>query len=356
MSSVKQLRAHAIAQTLFPPGTLKAAINRLGFVQADPIRSPARAQDLILRHRVKGYRVGDLERRYAKLNVEEDVLYAYGFLSRHVSNLLHPRNITKDIYELQRKVLKVVRKFGPVHPRELKAHFGDERVVNGWGGYSKATKRALEGLHHRGLLRVARRENGIRIYEADLLPNHSLSSEDRFREIVRVVANILAPVNERFLLSIAAYFKYLVPGIASRKTILRELIHTGEFENQTVDGLSYIWPAAKKVHDEPPRQVRFLAPFDPLVRDRQRFEHLWNWTYRFEAYTPCAKRLRGYYALPLLWVDRVIGWANANVVNEKLSIEIGYVKQRPRDRDFRPELEAEIARLAFFLKLNDTHW
>jgi hypothetical protein len=70
---VSELRDRAIAHTLFPPTTLAKAIVRLGFVQADPIRAPARAQDLILRHRVDGYRVGELDRRYPSLPVEEDL-------------------------------------------------------------------------------------------------------------------------------------------------------------------------------------------------------------------------------------------------------------------------------------------
>jgi uncharacterized protein YcaQ len=70
MSDLGQLRGYAISQSLFSPATLKAAIHRLGFVQADPIRSPARAQDLILRHRVKGYRAGDLDRKYPSLDIE----------------------------------------------------------------------------------------------------------------------------------------------------------------------------------------------------------------------------------------------------------------------------------------------
>src|SRR5918912_485878 len=85
------LRAQAISHSLFPPLPLGRALHRLGFVQADPIRAPARAQDLILRHRVVGYRAGDLERRYAALDVEEDFLYAYGFLARPLWQLLHPR-------------------------------------------------------------------------------------------------------------------------------------------------------------------------------------------------------------------------------------------------------------------------
>ena len=61
--SLDQLRRYAVARSLFPPTTLARAIARLGFVQADPIRAPARAQDLTLRHRVKDYRAGDLVRR-----------------------------------------------------------------------------------------------------------------------------------------------------------------------------------------------------------------------------------------------------------------------------------------------------
>ena len=71
--ALHQLRRYAIARSLFKPTTLKRAIDKLGFVQADPIRAPARAQDLTLRHRVNGYHAGDLERRYPKLAIEEDV-------------------------------------------------------------------------------------------------------------------------------------------------------------------------------------------------------------------------------------------------------------------------------------------
>jgi hypothetical protein len=60
-----------------------------------------------------------------------------------------------------------------------------------------------------------------------------------------------------------------------------------------------------------------LAPFDPIVWDRRRFELLWGWAYRFEAYTPIVKRKLGYYALPLLFRDQVTGWANVSVRERK---------------------------------------
>ena len=85
------LRRHAVARTLFTPTTLPKAINKLGFVQADPIRAPARAQDLTLRHRVADYRAGDLEARYPRLAIEEDFFVNYGFVSRELHRLMHPR-------------------------------------------------------------------------------------------------------------------------------------------------------------------------------------------------------------------------------------------------------------------------
>src|SRR5277367_317681 len=89
--TLDHLRRYAIARSLFKPTSLKRAIDRLGFVQADPIRAPARAQDLTLRHRVAGYKAGDLERRYRALGVEEDFFVNYGFVTRSLQTLMHPR-------------------------------------------------------------------------------------------------------------------------------------------------------------------------------------------------------------------------------------------------------------------------
>jgi hypothetical protein len=83
-----------IARSLFTPTSLPRAIARLGFVQADPMRAPARAQDLILARRVKHYRAGELERRYPRLPIDEAFFVNYGFLPRETAELLHPRGAT----------------------------------------------------------------------------------------------------------------------------------------------------------------------------------------------------------------------------------------------------------------------
>ena len=89
--TIAALRRFAVARSLFQPTSLPEALDTLGFVQADPIRAPARAQDLTLRHRVAGYRAGDLERAYPDLDVFEDFFVNYGFVTRAVHALMHPR-------------------------------------------------------------------------------------------------------------------------------------------------------------------------------------------------------------------------------------------------------------------------
>jgi uncharacterized protein YcaQ len=348
-SPLQRLRAHAIGHSLFAPTRLDAAIGRLGFVQADPIRAPARAQDLILRHRVVGYRAGDLERDYPQLELEEAWFHVYGFLPRQVASLLHPR-VARPLSKLDRQVLEAVAATPAMHPNELAAQFGRRRVINGWGGYSKATKRALERLHFQGHLRIAGRESGIRLYAVTAPPMEPAAAASiRLRQQIRVAAELLAPVPETSLSAVAARLRRALPRAADHRAILREMLREGELEKHTIEGLAYLWPAGPVREDEPERRVRFLAPFDPVVWDRRRFEHLWQWPYRFEAYTPPGKRLRGQYAMPLLWGDAVIGWANAALEKGKLDVDLGFVEVRPRDRAFRTALDAEIAALATFL-------
>jgi uncharacterized protein YcaQ len=120
-----------------------------------------------------------------------------------------------------------------------------------------------------------------------------------------------------------------------------------------VDGVDWYWPAGESPTDAAPdAAVRLLAPFDPVVWDRRRFELLWGWPYRFEAYTPIAKRQYGYYALPLLWQADVIGWANLAVRDGRLQRDVRYVAGRPpTTRGFRTALHEELHRVIRFLHL-----
>jgi len=363
--TLAQLRAYAITRSLFKPVTLAAAFRRMGFVQADPIRAPARAQDLILRHRVRGYRDGDLERRYPRLQIEEDALHNYGFLSRELHALLHPRVISKRSRiershpELAQPILDFVRENGPTHPRDLDADHGGRSVRNYWGGSSSAATHMLDLLHYRGQLRVIRRDNGVRVYAT--AANHALDVEsgpDGNERVLRLIAHIVglyAPLPESTLRQLATMLRYGAPHLEERlreRAVIDKAIDDGRIARHEAEGRSWIVPAGERIGGDAPAIVRLLAPFDPVVWDRRRFEIFWNWRYRFEAYTPPAKRQLGYYALPMLWGEQVIGWANLKLEGkdgDRLGVQLGFVERRPRDTAFKRECDAEIERMREFI-------
>lgn len=363
--TIDELRRFAVARSVFPPTTLRRALHEMGFVQADPIRAPARAQDLILRHRVKNYHADDLERQYEKLGVHEDFFINYGFVTSELQALMHPRS-NRRVRELgmmlrlaergkrARLILDFVRERGVVHPREVDSHFSHGRVENWWGGKSKATTHLLDLLHYQGVLRVVKRENGIRLYslhEHAIVPIDGAVRSARLDALVDAAIHVYAPVPEvnlrylvrRLRLAAPQWERYLT---ATLKRARERLAHAN------IDGVEWYWPAGENPADyDAPRGARLLAPFDPVVWDRERFELLWGWVYRFEAYTPPAKRIRGYYAMPLLWRDRVIGWGNLSVKNGELRADFGYVDSAPPSAEFRRQLEAEMERMREFLRL-----
>jgi uncharacterized protein YcaQ len=362
MSVTKEdLRRYAITRSLFPPTTLKRAVHKLGFVQADPIRAPARAQDLTLRHRVRNYRAGDLERRYAGLGVQEDFFVNYGFVAEEIQALMHPRGGPAPWPRSRAKhvqaLLEFVRARGEVHPREVDDHFSHGTVTNYWGGSSNATTHLLDGMHYRGLLRVTRRLRGIRIYAAHDHPPQPLDRASRLQQLdalVDVAVRTYAPLPSATMSWLINRLRYGAPQW-QRELGAAQARARARLRHARVEGIDWYWPAADRIADSTPdEKVRLLAPFDPIVWDRRRFELFWGWEYRFEAYTPIHKRRLGYYALPLLWRDRVIGWANASVRDGSLKAEMGYIDGKaPREPRFARELESELHRMTVFLGLGD---
>jgi hypothetical protein len=211
----------------------------------------------------------------------------------------------------------------------------------------------LDGMHYRGLLRVARRERGIRVYAAQDTREAIRDPElrrARLDALIDVLVRVYAPLPRVTLAWLVRRLRDAAPQwtgeLGAALTRTRERL-----SRATVDGIEWYWPADEHIseYDSDFDRVRLLTPFDPLVWDRTRFEALWGWAYRFEAYTPVAKRKLGYYALPLLWQDRVIGWGNVNVAAGELDCQLGFVKAHPKQRSFARALEADLAALKRFV-------
>jgi len=353
-STLRALRAQTVVRSLRPAASLADAVAAMRFVQLDPIRAPARAADLILRQRVPGYRAGDLDRQYAALGLAEDFLHVYGVMPVATRDLLHPRSpalrlrVEREHPRLGSRVLAHVARHGETHPRDLDA-LSSHRTTSGWGNDSIATTRVLEALHFRGKLHVARRANGIKVYTLAAPPAQPQPAQARVDAMLRLLIGLYAPVPEPTVRQLA---RMLVDSSVSATLVARALAKLRDavdVERVTVEGVDWLRPAGEPIAGEVAAQVRLLAPFDPVVWDRRRFTALWGWEYRLEAYTPPAKRKLGYYALPLLWRDDVIGWANATFDRTTLRIAVEFVGRAPRESSFRRELEAEGERLREFI-------
>lgn len=350
-----------MARSLFREKEIFAAVKRLGYVQADPIRAPARAQDLILRLRVADYRADDLENQYPALPLIEDAFYNYGFFAREALTWLLPRERSLRWVEfmashtaLRRRVLRMLREHAEVHPRDAAALCGDGARVNGWGGTSNATTLMLEGLHREGKVIVARRDRGIKVYAAAPAIENRPSAYDRADALVRLIVNLYAPIPERSLLTFLRGMQRYRPQLDFVGRF-EQLVKTTQLQRAKIENLVYVWPADEEMEQEVRDEAHILAPFDPIVWDRPRFEELWGWEYKFEAYTPAQKRLRGYYAMPVLWRDDVVGWVNVTTgvtsKKPKLDFDLGLVRPLPRGEKsrFKAAWAEEQKRFATFL-------
>jgi len=311
---------------------------------------------------VADYRAGDLERRYPRLPIEEDYFVNYGFLPRAHHGLMHPRtppSAWSPARERQAEaLLAFIRECRTAHPRAVDEHFAHGKVTNWFGGSSNATTRLLDEMHYRGLLRVARRESGTRVYaprEADAAPLDEAAVGGRIDALVDVIVHKYAPLPAGSLAQLLRHLRSGVPQWAAHRRAALERAQQ-RLARVRVGGIDWYWPVREtpaSTRWQPDEGVRLLTPFDPVVWDRSRFEMFWGWAYRFEAYTPAPKRKLGYYALPLLWHERVIGWGNLSVSGGRLVGSFGYVKGRaPRDAAYRRGLEAELDSMRAFLKLS----
>lgn len=357
--TLSAMRQFAVSRSLFLAPDLLGAVQRLGYVQADPMRAPARAQDLILRHRVPHYQAGDLERAYAELPLEEAYFINYGFMPRDLAQLIHPRASTEHwdapTKALARQLLAHINSHGTCHPEQVSAHFGREKATNHWGGQSTATTHLLGNMHHHGQIRVARRESGTRVYGV-AVESALQSVQQRVAKLMHVLVRQYAPFTVASLRRLGNMLAGSTPQLAvAIRDETKRLVH--ELPQGQIDGVVWLWPDGESPNAQScpggGTRVRLLAPFDPVVWDRERFEQLWGWAYRFEAYTPASKRVRGHYALPLLVGDQVLGWANLSVSTERqLCAEIGFISSAPRAiQRLQQETEAELAAFAQFLGL-----
>lgn len=241
---------------------------------------------------------------------------------------------------------------GPLAASEL-SNGGPARGA--WWGWSDG-KLAVEWLFFAGEVTTATRRGTFeRVYDLTerVLPAaiRSLptpSEKDAHRELLRLSARALGVATEYDLRD---YFRL---GVAETKACLAELVESGDLLPVTVEGWdrpAYLDPQARQ-----PRRIdarALLAPFDPLVWERDRTHRIFDFFYRIEIYTPLAKRTYGYYVLPFLLGDRLVGRVDlkADRMNSRLLVHAVHVEDGVDRRKIEGPLREELRLMADWLGL-----
>lgn len=354
---------------------LLALVEELGFVQIDSINTLERAHHLILFSRNQTYRREDLQHlleRDAALfeNWTHDAAiiptaffpYWRPRFAKEEERLRNRwRKWRRDRFEQEiDKVLDHVRANGPVLARQL-GEENSKKTNGGWWDWHPS-KTALEYLWRTGALAVARREGFQKVYDLTerVIPPTSLKTDIAHEDFVDwACAAALDRLGIATHGELAAYWGGVAPDEARawcRKRLGKELVEVSiEDANGGRPRRAYAradLPDRLAELDSPPPRLRVLSPFDPLIRDRNRTQRLFDFHYRIEVFVPQAKRQYGYYVFPLLEGDRLIGRIDMKHLRQENRVSVNGLWMEPKVRltgGRRQALDAELERLRRFV-------
>ncbi len=334
------------------PESVLAVVDRLGSLQFDPIEVAGRNHDLVLHARIAGYR----------RDLTDELLYGRRLLFEAYNkslNLLPTRElpwhrvsweraargrsgqVLAEQAPLAKQILDRIRTDGPVSS----GNFDKSAPIEWWWGPTTAVRAVLEALQVTGRISLSRREGNRRYYDLTerLYPEDLLATRVSEREQHR--HRLLSRYRAHGLLGASGNGELWIGlGYASDRAAWRtELVERGELMPIDVEGLRgerfivgdelpILVQAQREIDAEaagaPVRPgeaepaVTFLAPLDPLMWDRELLGPLFGFEYVWEVYTPAPKRRWGYYVLPLLFGDRIVGRIEPRIDRPARSVRV----------------------------------
>lgn len=348
--------------------TFSRTLARTGVLQVDSVNVLQRAHYMPLFSRMGGYDT-ELLRRAAERRPRRIVEYwahVQAYMPVELWPLMRHR---MDHYRTERgkwgllrardglelEVLAAVRDRGASTARELDEEFSGPRTKQHWGWNWSEARQVLDFLFMSGELAVAGRSRQFEVvYDVPerVLPPHVLAAEtpsieDAARELVRRAAR------SHGVATVQCLRDYYRMSVAATRAAVADLVEDGELQPVQVEG----WHRPAYLHREAriPRRVAaraVLSPFDPLVWERARTEALFDFRYRIEIYTPAHKRVHGYYVLPFLLGDRIVGRVDlkADRPTGRLLVRSSWAEPHAED-DAVGELAEELRALAVWLGL-----
>jgi uncharacterized protein YcaQ len=342
------------------------AIDRIGYVQIDTISVVNRAHEHVLKSRVSNFEGEHLNRLMRRRQIYEYWGHAAAFLPmEHFRYSLPVMNGWASTREADRRltgsILDRIRIEGPLQSR----HFEDTRGrgSSGWWDW-KPAKQALEHLFLSGELMVSHREGFQKVYDLreSIVPSHINTSEPGLEEWAEfIVLNQLSALGAATEQDIG-YTRSTVRRLAKLQLkqpisdALQHLTEEGRIIAIDVEGQAW-YTTACQLDSLPLRvsrkEVRVLSPFDNLVINRNRLAHLFDFDYQLECYVPAAKRKYGYFVLPLLLGDEMIGRMDARADRKTHQLTVHNLVLEPAVKPEQHLLEALSEGIRRFALAND---
>jgi uncharacterized protein len=333
----RQLLAPARSVEGGPDGVLEI-FRRLGSIQFDPLSVAGRNHDLVLHARVAGYDPAWCDALYARRELFE--AYNKGLSLVLTSDFPWFRTnlsvsspwILAEHADVGEHVLERIRAEGPLSALDFERRRGS--LVDWFGVPTNVVRAVLEAYAATGVLGLARRDGNRRYYDLieRLLPPDVVARKVPPRDQLR--HKLLSRYRAHGLLGVGGggdIFGGLGPAKPDperpehpgRTALREELIEEGELVPVAVEGVrSKRFVLREEVEllnapPEPSRSVAFLPPFDPLVWDRGLLGSLFGFDYVWELFVPPAKRRWGWYVLPILFGDRLVGRIEPRIDREE---------------------------------------
>jgi uncharacterized protein YcaQ len=326
------------------PDAVLEVIRRLGSLQFDPIAVAGRNHDLVLHARVADYDPAWCDRLYESRQIFESYNKGLSFVPvseyawfRGNLSLNAPRVLAEN-REVAERVLEQIRREGPLSALDFER---ERAATTDWFGMpTNVVREVLEAYAVTGVLGLARRDGNRRYYDLleRLLPVEVLAHDVPLTE--QLMHKLLSRYRAHGLLGAAGandVFSGLGaakpdprwPGSPGRNALREELVERGELVPVEVDGVRdkrFVVADEVEQLEAPPSppspSVALIPPFDPVVWDRRFLGDLFDFEYVWELFIPPPKRRWGWYVLPILFGDRLVGRIEPRIDRDAGQIEV----------------------------------
>ena len=325
-------------------GGVLEVLRRLGSIQLDPVDVAGRSHDLVLHARVADYDPAWCDELYESREIVEaynkglSLVPAREFAWFRVRSSFRWQKVLDDNSDVAKRVLERIRAEGPLSSLDVEREGGPTK--DWFGAPINAVRAVLDAYVRIGVLGIARREGKHRQYDLPerFLPAEVLAHDLTLHEQLR--HKMLSRYRAHGLVGASGHgegiFEFLgpanpdpqYPGFPGRNALREELVELGELVPVEVEGVSgkrYVVRDDVELLQAPPEvppSVAFLSPHDALVWDRKLLGSLFDFDYASELYVPPQKRRWGWYVLPIVFRDRLVGRIEPRIDADEGTVQV----------------------------------